>query len=159
MNNPRKLLFRSVGIIFFVLVVVYSYGRFGRYIKGPHITEINLVDYQVVDDPHLTVFGQVANVQEMKLNGRALAFDKDFHFSEQVVLSPGLTTIEIELTDAFEAQEYYHYKVYTRASDTALPRSYAEALRSNETKEDSTDDDIPTSPLDSNELLTEPINQ
>lgn len=126
-RNPRKIVFTTIGVLFFVLVILFAYGRFGRYIHGPMMSEISLQEFQSIDTSSLLVSGEVSNVQYMNINGRALALDKDEGFNERVVVPPGYSIIEIQLVDSFGKQRHYTYNVYSEQDDGILPRSYQEA--------------------------------
>lgn len=149
-RNPRKIVFTSIGIIFFVLVVIFAYGRFGRYIHGPIITQISLKDFQTIENNSLVVNGVVSNVQTMSINGRILALDKDQHFSEHIVVPPGMSTIEITVADTFEKQRNYTYTVYSQNKDINIPRNYIEAMELQEPVEElpfiEIEEDIPKEP-------------
>lgn len=140
-QNPRKIVFTTIGVIFFVLVMIFAYGRFGRYLHGPFIEEISLDEFQTIESNSLVVSGVVKNVQTMSINGRTLALDKNQHFSEHVVVPPGHSTIDITVVDAFEKQRSYTYTIYSEHTDVMLPVSYSEAMSLHEPK---TEDALPS---------------
>lgn len=151
-RNPRKIVFTSIGIIFFILVIIFAYGRFGRYINGPVVLEISLQDFQSIENNYLVVSGMVSNVQNMSINGRVLDLDKDQHFSESLVVPPGMSTVDIVLFDAFGKQRSYSYTIYSSNKDHNLPRSYSEA----QLLQEPTKETLPLEAEDTVEVTGEP---
>lgn len=113
----RKILLRSIGIIFFTFVIIFAYNRFGRYIDGPEITTINIEPYQTVDTLSLPITGTVKNVETISIEGREIIYDDTYTFNDIIVLSPGYTIIDIVVTDPFGKEQIYSYSIETTAEN------------------------------------------
>lgn len=151
-DDPRKILFAGIGIVFFALILVFAYGRFGRYINGPELVSINLQEYQSVDNSVIDIEGKVRNAQAITINGRPLGLDKEEQFKEHIVLPIGHTIIELGLIDSFNKQKTYTYNVYNSQKDMPIPVSYSEALKLDDAN---TEDSKETQTEDIQELLTD----
>jgi YD repeat-containing protein len=69
----------------------------------PVITVTNPADGAIVNDPQLTVTGQLDEAGAVTVNGQAVSVDpNDFTFSHAVTLSEGQNTITITATDLFD---------------------------------------------------------
>ncbi len=112
-RTPRKILFQFIGVVFFIFVIFFSYTRFGRYITGPEISEINLEKYQIINSSYKKIEGKIKNVETINIQGRTITYDKDNSFSDVIVFSPGYTIIDIVLTDSFGKERIYSYTIET----------------------------------------------
>lgn len=128
-QNPRKIIIRSIGIVFFLFIIIFGYSRFGRYINGPQVIEISITDYQTVEDLDVLVSGIVRNTEMMVINGRTITLSDKHEFEEVVALSPGLSTVMIDLEDSFGGAEHYEYNVYSTANEVLYETTYNEAQK------------------------------
>jgi len=113
---PRTLLFRGIGIVFFILIIIFAYNRFGRYLHGPEIQTISITDYQEITQQPLVINGTVSNTETMFINGRQVSLTDDDTFQDIIVLSTGRSIIEIEVIDSFAAQRSYRYTIVNTAA-------------------------------------------
>jgi len=127
-RRPRKIIFTIIGVIFFILIIIFGYNRFGRYINGPEIVEISLDEYQTVDTLDLTVTGRLRNVHTLFINNRSITLNQDNSFQEILALSPGLTKIDILVSDTFNKERRYLYNVYSTKDNDSYATSYQEAI-------------------------------
>jgi len=134
-RTPRNILIKIIGIIFFILIIIFGYNRFGRYINGPQIVHISLGDYQTVGTLSLLVTGEVNNTESMFINGRMITLNDDSTFKEVIVLFVGQTIIEIDVHDSFGKNKNYHYTVYSTASNPTYETNYTEAQSVHEAEE------------------------
>lgn len=129
-RTPRTILISLIGITFFVFILLFAYNRFGRYIDGPKITEINLESYQMIDEFSYLVQGQLENTAQMYIDNTEIILDQDQNFEKLIVLSPGHTIIEIEIIDPFEKVRRYEYTISTTGTDSIYFKKYQEAKES-----------------------------
>lgn len=127
-TSTRSILFKSIGILFFVLVIIYSYSRFNRYISGPRIQSINIEEYTQTDTLSLGIEGIVENVQSMYVNGREVTITNNQEFDTVIVLSPGYTIIEITLYDSFTKERTYQYHVESSGTNPDFTETYNQAI-------------------------------
>lgn len=126
------------GIIFFILIVIFSYSRFGRYINGPIMKEISIDTYEEIQDLTLAINGKVKNTETLTINNRTITLNQDNTFNEIIVVSPGLTIIDIYMVDAFGKSKTYQYNIYSTGTNPEYESTYTEALQAQTAKEDIT---------------------
>ncbi|MFT7328283.1 MAG: hypothetical protein ACI870_000470 [Crocinitomicaceae bacterium] len=115
--SNRTIIIRSIGLIFFIFVIIFGYNRFERYINGPEIIEISLKEFQQIDTLSLNITGKIRNVESISIEGRVITFNKENMFEEIVVLSPGYTIIDIDLIDPFGKEKKYSYAIESTATN------------------------------------------
>lgn len=126
-RTPRTLLITTIGIIFFIFIIVFGYNRFGRYINGPEIVSISLENYQSIDTFSINIEGTVKNTQNISVNNRPITINQDNSFTETIVVSPGLTIIEIDMSDSFGKEKQYTYQIYSTKEEVEYQPSYSKA--------------------------------
>lgn len=126
-RTPRTILISLVGIIFFIFIVLFGYNRFGRYIDGPKITEINLEPHQTIDTLDYAIKGSVENTASIKINNNEIILNQDQSFEHIIVFSPGHTIIEIEVIDPFDKVRRYSYSLSTTQESKQYFPTYQQA--------------------------------
>jgi hypothetical protein len=126
-RTPRTILISLVGITFFIFIVFFAYNRFGRYINGPEISNINLETYQTIERTSYLVQGTVINTANMRINNREIILNQDQSFEKMIVLSPGHTIIEIEVMDSFDKVREYSYTLSSTQTEEIYPTTYKQA--------------------------------
>ncbi len=95
--TPRNTLFA----LFSVLLVLYALFQARFLILGPRIHVATPADNQTLTDPVLTISGTVQNTTFLSLNDRQIFTDKEGHWQEKLIASPGLTIMKLEAKDRF----------------------------------------------------------
>ncbi len=131
MHNPRKILFRSIGLVFFILILVFMYTRFQAYLKGPRMIQSSFDSYTSISRPSAIFFGTTKHTEGMNIDGRTITLDENGGFKEVMVFSPGHTIIEVQLTDTFGRERYYTYNVFAQY-EMAPERDEEEVLEEQE---------------------------
>lgn len=134
-NNKRKIIFNTAGIIFFILILSFTYFRYSQYKIGPEIISINMKKFMDVEKPSLSVDAEIKNTQSVTLNKRNILLHNKKTFHEILVFSPGVNIIEIELKDAFGKDKLYTYSVFYKNKDQNFPKTLKEAKIQKKTKE------------------------
>jgi len=134
-RNPRRVITTTIGILFFIFILLFGYNRFERYINGPEMVLISLEQYQVIDNFSMVVTGTVKNTQSISINNRPLILNQDNSFTEMIVVSPGLTIIEIDMSDSFGKTKQYLYQIYSTGETTDYYSTYEETEQPIEEKE------------------------
>ncbi len=111
-NEPRKILFRALGTTLFIIILIFIYFRYSKYLKGPEITKINIEQYMVVENPSLIIRADIKNTKLVKINNHSIILKDKVKFDEIVVFSPGDNTIEINISDTFGKTKTYLYSIY-----------------------------------------------
>ena len=126
-RTPRNILVKLIGIIFFILIILFGYNRFGAYIKGPQIVSISLYEYQSTDALSFDITGNVHNVESIRINERFIGLNDDNTFNEILILSPGINTVDIDIRDPFGKEKKYTYTIYSTASNPPYETYYKDA--------------------------------
>ena len=122
-TEPRKILFRSIGLLLLAIVIIFAYHRYKPYIAGPSLAKINLESYMSVDEPFINVQADIKNTQSVTINGRDIFLEKKEDFEEIIALSKGVNTLEIRLEDTFGKEKIYRYTIYYTAEERDIPIS------------------------------------
>ncbi|OHA91502.1 MAG: hypothetical protein A2832_00630 [Candidatus Zambryskibacteria bacterium RIFCSPHIGHO2_01_FULL_44_22b] len=92
---------RTILIVLFSILVIYSIYQ-GRFlILGPQIWVDNIKDGETVAEPVITVAGRAKNVAWISLNDRQIFTDEEGYWSEKLVVSEGVSFISIKARDRF----------------------------------------------------------
>ena len=103
-NTPRITLRTLLGILIGLLVFAVLIGYVGYQARfliiGPQIM-LHADPPLSTEQNTITFAGSTANITHLRLNGRQIFTDQDGHFSELVVLTPGVNIITIEAEDRY----------------------------------------------------------
>lgn len=135
-NNPRKVLGRVIGAIFFILIILFGFNRFGRYINGPEITSISIEEYTETQGHVIFIEGSVKNTSEIKINNNDIAINDNLNFKEILTVNPGHSLVEIYVYDTFGKRRKYEYQIFNTNSDTLYQATYNEATANTEIQDD-----------------------
>ena len=102
---------RKMFLYLFGLVVIYAFWNGRDIILGPQVT-IYPPSVDVTAPNPITIKGVVKNASFISLNGRQIFVDEEGLFSEEVVESPGLNTIELYVRDRFGKEKREFVKLY-----------------------------------------------
>lgn len=116
-NNPRKIIFGSLGILFFGFVVFFGYSRFGRYLQGPKIVTSNIETFHQTDTGSVPFLATLENTRIMSIGHRDISINEKQEISELLIVPIGHSSIEMILEDHFGKKQKYIYTIYN--SDTA----------------------------------------
>mgnify|MGYP001620109620 CR=1 FL=1 len=87
--------------ILFIMLIAYA-GYEGRaLLLGPRISITSPVNRTAVSEPLVIMEGESWNISWISLNGRQIFTDKDGHWSEKLLVSPGLSIMTLEARDRF----------------------------------------------------------
>ncbi len=127
-SDIRKTLLRSLGIIIFIGILIFTYFRYSAYIHGPEITSVNLETFMSVENPSIIIKADIKNTQSVIINGRNIILKEKSNFDEIITFSPGTNSIEIQLIDTFGKERKYLYTVYyTPIENIDYPKTLTEA--------------------------------
>jgi Glucodextranase, domain B len=88
-------------IMLFILLIAYSLYQARALLIGPRIWVESPQDGSTVENPLVTVEGQSENIAWMSLNDRQIFTDEDGKWSEQLLVSSGLSIMTIKAHDRF----------------------------------------------------------
>lgn len=91
----------SLFIIIFTVIAGYSYYQARAIIHGPEINITSPKPASTLDSPLVEIKGNAKNVSFITLNDRQIYVDNEGNFKEELLLSPGYNTWEIEAKDKF----------------------------------------------------------
>ena len=91
-------------LAFGLLLVVYVLFQARYLILGPGISVDSPADNSTVANPALMVEGTAKNTDSLTLDDRLIYMDKEGHWQEKLILSPGLNIIKIDAKDRFGRQ-------------------------------------------------------
>ena len=100
--------------------------------------EISIDTYEEIQDLTLTINGRVKNTETLTINNRTITLNQDNTFNEIIVVSPGLTIIDIYMVDAFGKSKTYQYNIYSTGTNPEYESTYTEALQAQTAEEDIT---------------------
>lgn len=100
-------LFTLLGIAVCILV---SYNIKDR-IFGSPLSVNTASDGTTLSDSFLPITGIAKHARELLINGRAIAIDREGHFNDEVLLSPGYNIVEVALRDQFGNTQVKTYHV------------------------------------------------
>lgn len=129
-HNPRKIIGISIGIIFFLFIVIFGFNRFERFINGPSITSISLEEYTQTNDAILVITGTVENTSVLSINGKNIPINDTLDFEHIVVIPVGHSIIEVDIFDTFGKEKKYRYQIMNTAIADSYPSTYIQAQES-----------------------------
>lgn len=140
MSKSRNLWIKLT-IIFSILLIVGSYAFFNArfLISGPQIEVFEPIDGSSFDDPFVSISGQVKHISEITLDDNPIFIDESGFFKEQLLLSPGVSIIEIYARDKFGREIKKYLNLYYTGTSTK-PNDYD--LLEEETENDESIEEI-----------------
>jgi len=103
----------KIGLVaFFLLVIIgYAYWRAKDLIHGVVLQVEGIENGKTYFEPKIHLSGQVSKVKELRINGREIFMDKDWHWSDEILLLPGYNVITLATQDNFGKKEEKVYQV------------------------------------------------
>lgn len=97
MMQTRKKLARASGVLFLLLLIVYSAYQARVYLAGPHIA----IERAAQNGSLLDISGNAERVAFLSLNGRQIFTDERGVWQETILLLPGYNIVSLAATDRF----------------------------------------------------------
>ena len=95
-------LIKLLGILILAgIIIAYAIWRSLNYTRGPVINIIEPLNGSSTASTTITIRGIVERVNNIYLNGNALSIDEQGHFSETIIVFPGLNKISLKARDQF----------------------------------------------------------
>lgn len=98
-RNTPKTVKIVIFVIFFLLIVVYSYFALKDIVTGSELTINTPLHNSTVNTSLIVVEGKAVNISFIYLNGRQIFTDEVGFFSEQLLLYSGYNIITITVKD------------------------------------------------------------
>ncbi|OGI88396.1 hypothetical protein A2995_00860 [Candidatus Nomurabacteria bacterium RIFCSPLOWO2_01_FULL_33_24] len=118
MRNKTKFILNIILlIIFFTLVIGYSYYKAQNLIKGPIILIETIQDGDLVKESFIEIRGKVKNVAHLSLNDRKIFINESGVFNESLILNPGYNIITIKAVDKFDKETIKELKIVYQAEE------------------------------------------
>lgn len=113
-EDPHKIKKRvrmGLVVLLFAIIILYANNRTSFLSQGVNLVVDDISNGQIVFEEELTVQGQALRATQLLLNGREIAINQEGHFSELILLSPGLNTIRIRAQDKFGKYKEITYNI------------------------------------------------
>ncbi len=93
-----------IGIISLIALVILVYAGFQaqKIVRGPVIDVFTPQNGATYNQTLIEIEGRARNIAYLNLNGRKIFTDKDGHFKEKLLLSPGYNIIKLDAQDKFK---------------------------------------------------------
>jgi len=95
---------RTLVIVFFALLIVYSLFQARFVILGPQIQIDTPKDNATLDSDVVVVSGTAENVAYLSLDGMQIYTDKAGHWSQELIAPKGISILELAARDRFGRQ-------------------------------------------------------
>lgn len=127
MNRDAKFYLRLTAVIVFALFIGgYSYFQARKLIGGPKIVIESPAQGSEVKESLIEIKGTASNIKDISLNDRPIFIDEQGHFSEKLMVPPGLDILTMKAQDRFGRKTqatlelYYNAPTVTRFASTTL---------------------------------------
>lgn len=91
-----------IGVLFVLLIVMYTYIQFGNFVEGPVITVNSPLNGSTSTDSLITIEGVAKHISHIQVNDNQIFVDENGNFNEKLLLSYGYNIITIEAQDRFD---------------------------------------------------------
>ena len=98
--TPKKITWAAVALVF-VLVVGYLFYQFDFLIAPPKLVVSYPADDLIIERTTLEVIGESDPTAKLTINGQQVFIEKGGGFKQEINLSPGLNTLNIEAQNRF----------------------------------------------------------
>lgn len=102
-RNAVSLLRTTILTILAIIILGYSLFQAQKIIIGPVIDIYSPENGTTYTQALIEVEGRAKNISYINLNGRPIFTDKNGHFSEKLLLSPGYNIIKLDARDKFKS--------------------------------------------------------
>lgn len=133
-ESSRTIALRSLGIIFFIGIIIFMFLKFQAFFFGPRLANINITTWTNIETASLELSGKVKYAEELSIQDRSVTLDESGAFNETLVFPKGYTELELAITDPFRKTKFYHFHIYADypeiqvLKETVLPTTNEEAL-------------------------------
>ena len=128
-KEPRKLLFKGLGIGLLMFIVIFGYFKYRPIIQGPVLQEISLDSWNITDESAITITGMIKNTHAMNINEHDIPITENNEFKKVIPLMEGKNIVQITLENIFEKQRTYQYYVYSTHADPEYSPTLDQARR------------------------------
>ncbi|MFT5179806.1 MAG: hypothetical protein ACI9GH_000125 [Candidatus Paceibacteria bacterium] len=87
-----------------LLLIIYILFNFRIFISGPQIEIIDPQSGSSFEDPFIVIRGKVKNISFLSIDDSPIFVDENGNFGQKLLLSPGLSIIELYARDKFERE-------------------------------------------------------
>jgi hypothetical protein len=102
MAKQGAMLRLTITISIVIIIIVYAIFNSRFLIKGPTLEIFDLVDGQIFSEENLVeINGRATNISLITLNDSQIFVDQSGYFSEKILLTDRLNTVEIYVEDKF----------------------------------------------------------
>lgn len=104
-ERNRRLFFRILMVCCLALVASYFAYQARAWILAPEITVTSPADGATLLTPRVVVEGEAEETLELTINGLKAYSDETGHFSQELLLPPGIHRIEVTARDKFGKEQ------------------------------------------------------
>jgi hypothetical protein len=97
-NSLQGKLWKTILLVFAVLVVSYGVLRIIPILRGVKITTMQIQD-NTSSENSVEIKGKAMHARSLSINGRAILMDPDGSFTDEVILVGGINKITLEAVD------------------------------------------------------------
>lgn len=121
MRYSLPALLKGIGGLLLLLALIgYGFFQVRHFVRGPVLSITAPEDGEVVTDPRLTITGSAHNISFITLNESDIFTDENGTFSQELLLAPGYSIIEVSVTDRFKRTRTESREVYYDAPRVAF---------------------------------------
>lgn len=102
MAKNRKTLVLLISLIILSVLGTFIFFNSRLFIKGPQIEIFSPKNGSSFEDPFIEILGKVQNVSFISIDDNPIFIDESGNFSEKLILSPGVSIIEVYAYDTFK---------------------------------------------------------
>lgn len=137
MRSSRERIIRTALTIISIFLVVFIISRLYPLLRGPYIQDINISQYQEIEEHYVYIEARFNNTERVSINGVQGTITQDGRLRELIALNLGYNVIEIEAEDSFDNVRRYKYSIYTPSSEELNLDVYTqEVLEEQETNQE-----------------------
>lgn len=120
-QNKRIWISIIISAIVLVFLIIFAFFNSRIFFLGPQITIISPKNGSSFEEPFIELKGLAKNTSFISLDGNPILIEESGYFKEKLLLSPGLSIIQIYAQDRFERSTtltlQYAYKGTSTATD------------------------------------------
>lgn len=133
-KEPRKFLFKGIGIITLILITIFSYFKYKPIIEGPILEEISINNWDIIEGGSIKLTGEIKNTHSMRINQEEITINENNTFTKVFPLVPGINIISIKVENIFEKQRTYTYNIYSNINENEYLPTLQQARKDEEIK-------------------------
>lgn len=111
-ENIKKIIELGFLTFFFLIIFCYGFLKMKDILIGNYFEIENISDGEVYHQQDLVISGFAERIKKLTLNDQEIFLDKNWHFSQKILLLPGYNLITLKAENKFKKIQEKNFRIF-----------------------------------------------